>query len=67
MIVDGVNGFLAKDVDDFAAKMAKLMSDKELRIKMGAEAAKGVEQYAEEHIADKWQQLLDDCKNHRVR
>ena len=67
VIVDGVNGFLAKDVDDFAAKMAKLMSDKELRIKMGAEAAKGVEQYAEEHIADKWQQLLDDCKNHRVR
>lgn len=60
VIVDGVNGFLARDVDDFAVKMAKLMSDKELRIKMGAEAAKGVEQYAEEHIADQWERLLKD-------
>ena len=60
VIVDGVNGFLAKDVDDFALKMAKLMADKELRVKMGAAAVKGVEQYAEEHIADKWEQLLSD-------
>lgn len=62
VIVDGVNGFLAKDVDDFAVKMAKLMSDKNLRIKMGAEAAKGVEQYAEQHIADKWEKLLHDLQ-----
>ena len=60
VIKDGVNGFLAKDVDDFAAKMAMLMKDQNLRIKMGAEAVKGVEQYAENYIADKWEQLLKD-------
>ena len=60
VIVDGVNGFLAKDVDDFAAKMACLMRDKELRVRMGREAAKGVEQYAEEHIAEQWERLLND-------
>ncbi|MBE6445608.1 MAG: glycosyltransferase family 4 protein [Alphaproteobacteria bacterium] len=60
VIKDGVNGFLAKDVDEFAAKMAMLMKDQNLRIKMGAEAVKGVEQYAENHIADKWEQLLKD-------
>ncbi|MBQ9731879.1 MAG: glycosyltransferase [Alphaproteobacteria bacterium] len=60
VIVDGVNGFLAKDVDDFAQKMAILMNDKKLRIKMGAEAVKGIERYSEKHIADKWEQLLKD-------
>lgn len=60
VIVDGVNGYLAKNVDEFAKKMAKLMKDQSLRIKMGVEAAKGVEQYAEEHIADQWEKLLND-------
>lgn len=58
VIVDGVNGFLAKDIDDFAAKMAILMKDKALRIKMGQEAVKTVERYAEENIADEWESLL---------
>lgn len=58
VIVDGVNGFLAKDIDDFAAKMAMLMKDQSLRIKMGQEAVKTVERYAEENIADQWEALL---------
>ena len=58
VIIDGVNGFLAKDIDDFAAKMAILMQDKNLRIKMGQEAVKTVARYAEENIADAWEALL---------
>lgn len=58
VIIDGVNGFLAKDVDDFAAKMAVLMKDQALRVKMGQEAVKTVARYAEANIADAWEALL---------
>lgn len=58
VIVDGVNGFLAKDIDDFAAKMALLMKDQSLRVNMGREAVKTVERYAEDNIADQWEALL---------
>src|SRR5574344_245933 len=58
VIVDGVNGFLAKDVEENKKKMAILMKDKDLRIKMGQEAVKTVERYAENHMADDWEALL---------
>ncbi len=59
VIINNVNGFLAKDIEDFANKMATLMKDQALRIKMGQEAVKTVERYAEENIAKDWEHLLN--------
>ena len=58
IIIDGHNGFLAKDVDDFADKLKKLMSDKELRIKFGKNAHEDMKAYAPEIILDQWDELF---------
>ena len=46
-LVDGYNGFLIqpKDVDALTAKLDLLLSDKELRVKMGKNARKYAEDY----------------------
>ena len=59
IIVDGHNGFLAKDVDDFAKKLKILMQDKDLRIKFGANAHKDMAAYAPEILMDEWEKLLN--------
>lgn len=59
VIVDGHNGFLAKDLDDFAEKLKRLMSDKELRIRMGQNAIADMKAYAPEVIIGKWEKLFD--------
>ncbi len=59
IIVDGHNGFLAEDVDDFAQKLKILMEDKELRIKFGANAHKDMAAYAPEILMDEWENLLN--------
>lgn len=59
IIVDGHNGFLAEDVDDFAKKLKILMEDKELRIKFGANAHKDMAAYAPEILMDEWENLLN--------
>lgn len=59
VIVDGHNGFLAKDLDDFAEKLKQLMSDKELRIRMGQNAIADMKAYAPEVIIGKWEKLFD--------
>lgn len=48
-VIDGYNGFLIqpKDVDALTEKLDVLLSDKELRVKMGKNARK----YAEEHFS----------------
>ena len=58
VIIDGHNGFLAKDVDDFAKKLKKLMSDKELRIKFGKNAHEDMKAYAPEVILNQWDELF---------
>lgn len=59
IIVDGHNGFLAEDVDEFAQKLKILMEDKELRIKFGANAHKDMAAYAPEILMDEWENLLN--------
>ncbi len=58
IIVDGHNGFLAEDLDDFAKKLKILMEDKELRIKFGSNAHKDMAAYAPEILMDEWEKLL---------
>ena len=60
VIIDGHNGFLADDIDDFANKLKTLMIDKELRIKMGQNARNDMKNYAPKVIIDKWEKLFNN-------
>ncbi len=59
VIVDGHNGFLADDLDDFTAKLRKLMEDKSLRIKLGKNAVEDMKNYTPEVIIGKWENLIN--------
>lgn len=43
IITDGENGFLARDTDEWVAKLCRLIDDADLRSRMGAEARRSVE------------------------
>ena len=58
LIVDGHNGFLAKDQADFVEKLRRLMRDKELRQTFGKNAAKDMEAYAPEKVIELWRRLI---------
>ena len=65
LIINNKSGYLVKDVDDYADKLAKLMSDKALRIKMGEFARQDIKQrYAPQKIIDKWVNLIEGTKHH---
>ena len=61
IIKDGEDGLLAKykDVEDLAHKMALLMSDAELRLKMGGRAIKNIERYEPQTIMNQWINLFE--------
>lgn len=60
LIKDGENGFLCeKGVDAFAQALEKLMSDEELREKMGKAAKEDMKHYAPEKIWDMWEKLIE--------
>lgn len=58
LIRDGYNGFLVKDVEEFAKRLGELMSDKELRIRLGRNAHEDMKAYAPEKIIAKWNELF---------
>ena len=61
LIVDGETGFLAEDgADAFAEKLRKLMSDKDLRCKMGTAAKQAMKPYRAENIWHTWEKLLQE-------
>ena len=59
IIVNEHNGFLVKDVDDFAQKLKILMLDKNLRIKFGKNAHNDMKEYSPEVLLDKWDNLFN--------
>ena len=60
LIKDGENGFLCENgVDAFAQALEKLMSDEELREKMGKAAKEDMKQYAPDKIWDMWEKLIE--------
>ena len=60
LIKDGETGFLCDDgVEPFAEALDKLMSDKELRVKMGKAAKEEMKKYAPEKIWDQWEELIE--------
>ena len=61
LIIDGYNGFLCDGgIDDFADKLKILMSDAELRKKMGQNARESMKQFAPEKIWDQWEALINE-------
>ncbi len=67
LVKDGRNGFLAKDIDDFANKLAILMKDKNLRIEFGRNAVEDTKKYAPENIIAQWTDLLKKVGNKEIR
>lgn len=66
LIKDGETGLLVADgVEPLAEAMARLMSDRELRIKMGAAAREDMRQYSAERIWSRWEQLLAEVTGYR--
>ena len=70
LIIDGENGFLAVDVDDFAQKLKTLIDSKELRRQFGANAKKSVEKYEASKVWNAWETLLREIvekrRSHRL-
>lgn len=61
LIEDGVNGLLAADgAEPLAEKMAVLMRDRDLRVRMGAAARASMRAYAPEMIWGRWETLMDE-------
>lgn len=60
LIKDGSNGFLAENTADFAQKLETLMSNQELRIRMGRQAAKDMGRFAPEIVAGQWNCLITE-------
>ena len=51
LIVDGVNGILVEDgIEDFGNALDRLMSDRQLRVKLGQAASQAMKYYAPENI-----------------
>ena len=66
LIKDGENGFLCENgVDAFAQALEKLMSDEELREKMGKAAKEDMKQYAPDKIWDMWEKLIEKILNEK--
>lgn len=61
LIRDGENGFLAAPgADALAEALKKLMSNRELRIRMGRNACEKMKEYAPEKVWEQWEKLLMD-------
>ena len=59
LIEDGVNGLLAADgAEALAEKMAVLMRDRDLRVRMGAAARESMRAYTPEIIWAQWENLM---------
>lgn len=58
LIQDQLNGYLVKDVDDFAEKLGLLINNKELRKNLGDEARKISQKYELTSIINQWEHLI---------
>lgn len=66
LIKDKITGFLATDEDDFARKLALLMDNKALRVKMGKEAREEMEKYSPDVVWGQWKELLQKVVHKRI-
>lgn len=64
MISDGYNGYLVPLFDKamFEAKLTQLISDEELRSKMGLNGMESIQRFSREHICESFYQFIMDDK-----
>lgn len=69
LIRDGVNGCLAQDssASSFADKLAVLMSDEDLRLRMAAGAVESMKKYDESEVFDVWANALNLLVREKTR
>jgi glycosyltransferase involved in cell wall biosynthesis len=60
LIKDKKDGFLCKDIDDFADKLATLMADEDLRKAMGMRARENMRKYSPDKVWAKWEELFSE-------
>lgn len=62
VLTDGVDGFLVKegDVTSLATKILELITDEDLRRKMGAEAYENSKRFSEEKVMAQWVELFNE-------
>lgn len=60
LIIDGHNGFLGENIDDFTNKLKMLMESKELRQKLGHNAAEDMKAYTPEIVINMWDKLIKE-------
>jgi glycosyltransferase involved in cell wall biosynthesis len=61
IILNGENGFIVPqdDLDGMASKVSLLLTDQELRCKMGNRARELVERFSQQRICARWENLID--------
>lgn len=60
ILVNEKSGYLVKDIEEMTEKLRILMSDNELRQKMGKFARKDMEKYSPKIIINQWIQLIEN-------
>ena len=65
LIIDGENGYLASDDDEFTSKLSLLMENQEKRVLFGVNAKKSIIPYHPEAVWSKWEALLQDITNNK--
>ncbi|MDR1324005.1 MAG: glycosyltransferase [Candidatus Margulisbacteria bacterium] len=60
LIIDGHSGFLAKDIADYAQKLATLLNNAKLREQMGQNARQQMQEYTEDKVWRKWENLFKE-------
>jgi glycosyltransferase involved in cell wall biosynthesis len=64
LIGDGVNGFLiARDADDIAAKLQRVLGDLALRERLGANARKSAERFSWENVTDQTLKVYEQVQH----
>ncbi|MEO8590061.1 MAG: glycosyltransferase family 4 protein [Flavobacteriales bacterium] len=67
IITDGENGFLAAGMDEWVAKLSRLIDDAELRRRMGAQARRSVEDHwSQKAWRGSYLALFNELINHRT-
>lgn len=61
IIIEGENGFIVPqgDLDGMADKLNLLLSDPELRMRMGDRACELVERFSQQRISERWERLIE--------
>lgn len=63
IIIDGVNGFLAKNPDDYMKKMVEMLENRELLHELSSNSKESVEKYSDIHNIKKIERLYLSLQN----